>query len=483
MSPTTEDPVSKISLQRLRTTSSFSQHEVAEAINELASKQGKSAGVTANTVSRWERGITRPSPLYRRLLAELYDVPVEQLDFDATEAVEDQLSGNPDGSTYGVERDLDSRVVDSRSEWLRTRHCLNTQRPVLAQSAGQAYVPAVQVANTGLIAPLGWILDEPIDLAGVQISYEPDPSPPQLNGSEPESDHVRPLATLVRRYHRYTQAIRDIDRPRLFENRPCWRLLDVISNPARVKMRFGPTTYFAGIDFHEAVAHEVAYVLMTEDGSLARREPAMRDLRFRRFIGDPFNFSRRPVLLATGTLMMRLDKGKASVVLHRRNARNVAVAGGMLQVIPSGIFQPSSMMPLALAEDFDLWRNVMREYSEELLGNPEHDGDGPPMSYSGEPFASLEEARRDGRIRVFYLGLGLDALTLFAEVLTVAVIEAETFDQMASDFVEANDEGSVVDTLLPFDEMKIRELIDGRRIAPAGAGCLHLAWEHRDLLL
>jgi hypothetical protein len=69
-------------------------------------------------------------------------------------------------------------------------------------------------------------------------------------------------------------------------------------------------------------------------------------------------------------------------------------------------------MPGADQADFDLWRNIMREYSEELLGNPEHDGDGDPVRYDAEPFKSLDAARESGLVRVYCLGAALDALTL-----------------------------------------------------------------------
>ena len=54
-----------------------------------------------------------------------------------------------------------------------------------------------------------------------------------------------------------------------------------------------------------------------------------------------------------------------------------------------------------MASDFDLWRNMLREYSEELLGNPEHDGSsGEPIDYEAqEPFRTLNEGRRQGKVR------------------------------------------------------------------------------------
>jgi hypothetical protein len=62
----------------------------------------------------------------------------------------------------------------------------------------------------------------------------------------------------------------------------------------------------------------------------------------------------------------------------------------MLSVMPTGVFQPASIAPTHDAADFNLWHNMMREYSEEFLGNPEHDGDGDPIDCENqEPFRSL----------------------------------------------------------------------------------------------
>jgi len=50
-------------------------------------------------------------------------------------------------------------------------------------------------------------------------------------------------------------------------------------------------------------------------------------------------------------------------------------------VSPAGEFQPASVR-----NDFDLWRNIVREYSKELLGTPEHDGTrSKPIDYNAWP--------------------------------------------------------------------------------------------------
>jgi hypothetical protein len=56
--------------------------------------------------------------------------------------------------------------------------------------------------------------------------------------------------------------------------------------------------------------------------------------------------------------------------LHSRDASNVATSGGIVGVMPAGVFQPSTVRSGGHDADFDLWRNIMREYSEEFLGKP-----------------------------------------------------------------------------------------------------------------
>src|SRR5262249_50050206 len=133
--------------------------------------------------------------------------------------------------------------------------------------------------------------------------------------------------------------------------------------------------------------------------------------------------------------------------------------------------------PAGAAADFSLWRNVMREYSEELFGNPEHYGDDPPISYDTEPFKQLDQAREEGRLGVWCLGVALDPLTLYGEVLTVAVFDADVYDEMAGGFVDVNDEGRIVGERVPFTAADIDLLLRDNAVAPAGAGCIRLAWD------
>src|SRR5262249_34662819 len=66
-------------LYNLRAVAGQSQQEVADGLNVLAARAGKATGVNANQISRWERGTVQPHPIYRRLLAEHFRVPVYDL--------------------------------------------------------------------------------------------------------------------------------------------------------------------------------------------------------------------------------------------------------------------------------------------------------------------------------------------------------------------------------------------------------------------
>lgn len=222
------------------------------------------------------------------------------------------------------------------------------------------------------------------------------------------------------------------------------------------------------------------------------------DLPFRR-LTDPFDLTSRHLIpaITTLTLCRNRKRGTASFLLHWRDPARVATAGGIDDVIPAGEFQPSSIVPWSQTADLDLWRNIVREYSEELCGQPEHDGSrGTPLRHDGWPFyRALSRAREAGRVTAYCLGAGLDALTLAATIPTVVVIDDSAFDEIFGDVVEVNvevnAEGITVRSLpdqrsatgIPFTQANVDRLLTAEPIAPPGAAYLELAWQHRDRLL
>lgn len=167
--------------------------------------------------------------------------------------------------------------------------------------------------------------------------------------------------------------------------------------------------------------------------------------------------------------------------------------GRHYSLLPAGEFQPASISTESVVTDLDLWRNMVREYSEEMLGQPEHDGSsGRPIDYDAWRFyRDMSAARRSSDLRVYALGVVLDALSLNTSIATVAVIESRAFDRLFRDLVDTNSEGDVITSLsstktirgLPFDARTVQQLTSAEPLGQTSAACLALAWRHRVVLL
>ena len=171
----------------------------------------------------------------------------------------------------------------------------------------------------------------------------------------------------------------------------------------------------------------------------------------------------------------------------------VATSAGIYGLIPAGEFQPSTVATHDRENDFSLWRSMVREYSEEVLGDPERDGSsGEPLIYEDwQLYNDLERARQDGRLTPYCLGIGLDTLTLTATVLTVVVFDDDVFDELFGDAVSVNSEGSLVSSSdvvnvtdgLRFDEVNVTRLLRDEPLASPGACILQRAFDARAELL
>jgi transcriptional regulator with XRE-family HTH domain len=481
-----------VGLLALREETGLSQQDLADELNGLAGrKYGKHPNITKKTVGRWERGeVEWPQPFYRRLLADYFKCAVDELGFRRPR----QLNPTPAACSsdelltlVAVLGTLDPRVEQDQQRWREAREMLGGYRRTLATVAARLYpefvVPGLE--NTGIIAHPSWLPSEPVPLRSVVLDLDEHPTAPAVTGSEHESGLVRPLASAEKRYQRYSHAVRDLASPRLFENRLCFRVVGVDWAMPVVQLQFGAMCFFDSIDTNEALAHEMALHHLSRDnrGDVAVGRASWRRLAFRKLVGDPFDLSRRPLMGAIGTLTIRGGESP-SMVLHQRDGSRVAGGGGMVHLLPAGIFQPSSVLPGAISADFSIWRNIQREYSEELLGCAEHDGSGRPIDYARlEPFVTMDQALADGRVRVYCLGLTLDALTLCADLLTVAVFEPELYDHLFCDSVNSNDEGVIPVRAVPFEGHTIARLREVEQLSPGAAAAIHLAWIHRNVIL
>jgi len=474
----------------LRERGGLSQQDLADELTNLATRYGKHPQITRKTIGRWERGeVVWPQPFYRRLLAEFFGCAGDELGFRRPRTVrpeQDQTEPLPAPLTFAtVPTTADPHLERDQDEWRQVRSALGKHRRDLAVLAESLYrdhrVPGLK--NTGVISAPNWIPAEPVPLDEITLTLDSVVAEPTVTGEEPESAPVRPLATIDARYRRYHDAIRDLAAPRLFENRLCFRLLGL--DWTQPSLHFGQMGFFDAVDTNEALAHEFAahHLAIDNDRETVMPRASMRRLTFRKLISDPFNLGRRPLMGAIGTLTIR-GGDSPSVVLHQRDSASVAGGGGMAHLLPAGIFQPSSVIPAAVAADFSIWRNIQREYAEELLGHDEYDGSGKPIRYDKlEPFTTMDKALRDGHIRVFCLGVTLDALTLAGDILTAAVIAPDTYDELFANAVETNSEGTMPARAFPFEENTLTWLRESKRLSPGAAAALHLAWSNRKVLL
>ncbi|MGM1060641.1 helix-turn-helix domain-containing protein [Saccharothrix sp. Mg75] len=505
-------------LQQQRVKAGYSQESLAEKLT-----------VSARAVRTWEAGTSTPVADQRRPLADALHVTIDQLDrllaglpitdelqssqsVNETPATDSRSSwindarpsqhghldrpriagqspidtdgASPDSVRNRINRgsaaDVAEHVRLSQEQWLKVRQAAGARGRELAELAAWLYPPEIRAPGGHVLAGPGWLLEHPVELDSVRVEFSDAPSPTPRFGP---IDHVVPLTGRGERYAGYSRAVRDLVRPRLLENRLSYRLVGISRHDA-LTLTFGTTTYFEVFDVREALAHEFKAAWVASGGAL----PEWSALPLRSAIGDPFDPGR--LLMSPGINTLTIRRGARSdhrFVLHERDGRAVADGRNIASLMPAGEFQPSSVAAVDIRNDFSLWRNIMREFSEEFLGNPEHDGNGPrSIAYAmEEPFVSLEAARAAGRLRLWHYGLIMDPLRLGTNQRTVAVIDDNTFDELFGDMVMTNDEGRVVAmdgrVGVPFTADAIDRLEP--RLTSGALTLLRLAWKDRDLLL
>jgi hypothetical protein len=330
-----------------------------------------------------------------------------------------------------------------------------------------------------------WTPDAPVPLSDLTLDLEPNRAVPE-SFAEAAAAVVLPERLDGTRYESYSAAVAELA-GRTFDNRGTYRLQAAHLRGVG-RLAFGLGRYFDGLDVGEAAAHEFAAVRL---GLLADDEQ-----RIRHAVGDPCDPARRPVNVAISTLTLRHDRtsGETTFPLHWRDPKKVGHAGGLYQVLPTGVFQAAGDAGWNLRNDFDLWQSMIREYAEELLGEGEEYGaESAPIDYAAWPFAAaMTRGLADRAIRAYVLGLGVDPLTLATDLLTVVVIDAELYDELFDGAIDVNDEGRVLSSAdglhtpaygIPFTVDTVSRFVDDEPMQAAGAALLWLAWEQRAVLL
>jgi hypothetical protein len=416
--------------------------------------------------------------------------------------------------TSGIEQGLSGQQASSEQRWRDERAYLREYRLELTRIASRLYPDHDRIGRSALLTRPAWNPTRPVELETVGLRFANRSQPLAVTGDEPEASRAIPAVCgggavgAVGGPARYSSVIQRLQPLRVFENRPtyCLTAVDLTGAGAsggEPSLEFTMGRYFDGMDVGEAVGHELAATVY------AGQKAVLTNLPFRQLVGDPTDPSRRAMPMAIMTLTIRHDPsaGTASFLMHWRDPAKVASNGGLYTVVPVGVFQPAVVAQAGAGvtgrgqgrsggrgqsagwgpdQDFDLWRSMIREYSEELLGSAElYDVD-----YAKWPFSvKLDAARKKGACRPYCLGLGTDPVTFATDLLATVVFEAEVFDELFAGLITSNDEGEIVSRTadgspgIPFAEAQIEALVNDRRTQPAAAATLELAWRLRDDLL
>ena len=162
-------------------------------------------------------------------------------------------------------------LITGAEHWRRIRRLLNEHRLELAAMAAGLYPDLPRVAGTDLLCWPGWLPATPLDLADLRLGWVSAPPPAAADGT----GEAAPTCCRDPRpgwpYPTYAAAIGALDRPALFENRFCYRLLDAeLAGAGRThpgqsrpgpasppRLRFGLARYFDAVNLGHAVAHEL----------------------------------------------------------------------------------------------------------------------------------------------------------------------------------------------------------------------------------
>jgi hypothetical protein len=366
---------------------------------------------------------------------------------------------------------------ESQVSFVETRQHLNGRPERLRELVREAIPNHLYIDGLPVIAKHGWIFTAPKTLESLELILTP--STAASGATRAETRRTRSRRSSSR--WSYSAALRrEFGKDQLF-NGYVYRPLSIATTPTGLLISCSVGRYFDYLDHGEVLAYELA-----NRDIRGRRKPAS-GLR-RRAIKDPFDFSTRPTSLGVNTLTIRNRSGKPTFLMHRRAAAGIVNDYDLVHVTPAGEFTPSSYAYESFARDFSIWRNIQREYAEELLGMDEQAGGqaGSSLNYDEPPFNRLDQARAAGELTVSVLGLVVDPLFLKPELLTVCAFDASLFDEVFASKVQRNNEGTILagdDGFgIPFTEESVHMYARHPGTTSSGTACLELAWRHRDAL-
>jgi hypothetical protein len=375
--------------------------------------------------------------------------------------------------------------------------------------------------HASLLAELSWVPANPIQIATPKDDLADDDQTfittfgEKSEKSFLSGDHQEPeVSSRIRKLLpslsgmgpvSLSKAILQIERPdeERFQSRPCYSLTNVSSDSqTRVSLSFRKAYYFDYIDCGELLALELIrefyffgdsdkgemFKAVARNATTCRLDSTLdKKLKLRSLLGDWRLLARRPSVAGVNVLTVFVDeKSNSATFPMMSRASTVGSAGGAFHVIPAGEFQPTSDASTDWEKHCTLWQTILRETAEEILLVPEAETHSKQMEELAkiEPIASMLSLVRANEWKAYYLGIGVDALTLKPEILVVSIINQQRFSVAFKKYLpdgklpKKDSEGDVHRTGGGWGSLltanNLRTYRDDPAALPAASGCIEL---------
>lgn len=381
--------------------------------------------------------------------------------------------GRPYIDVIGSMEDIVNKIKgrwqnNKEKKFLETRSFLIDARRLLSSIALEYYKQKEKgfAYDFPLLIKDGWIPESPIELSKIQLSWrtQKDKITPPILKSFPAEDS-------------YQENIKKFYPEVKLENRFAYKLSDIHLSNGLFDLVFSPSQYFDYFNTCEALSYEFCWILLEKHKkNLPLKNLNFSNMRFPlRDDINIFDFTNRSTVAGINTLLIVLNKNKIGdhyYYFHKRQSKELAEAMNTFHVVPAGTFQPDGFNDNFHGRDFDLFRNILRELAEELLGKDELSNIIKDEKNFMEEYPICEYVSlfKDSNAKVFFLGLGLDPLTTKPEILTCIAIDGSKVGREINLNFKDNYEGEHF--MVPFTKEGIRKYLQHENTLPAGAACL-----------
>lgn len=374
---------------------------------------------------------------------------------------------------------------------------ISKKRKIISRKANELnlnFIPnrdSLSAEASPLLAKKEWVPENPIPIHNVSSELI-DHIPADV---VPRTDILPFRSEGLGTFRSYSEAVKTLLKPTIFKSNRQYRLMNVrvSAQDARLLISGEPHEYFNKIDYGKTAELEFTASLLNvnkihpgDTTASLKKLPSKRTQSFRKkhinalFSGD---FSKTLLLSGVSTLtLIKTASGSYRFLMHIRSTKQ-GFAEGTRHVVPAGEFQPLSLGN-NFETDTNILYNILREYAEEIGGHDEFEGEkSRSFNYtSTPPFNRYLQALNQGTMRIWYLGFGLDPLSLQGEHLTCALFQEDTFHALFGTEVRSgNTEGEILSDSdiwgIPFTKEHVEEQYRNN-ILPAGEAALKLAFRH-----